>query len=210
MNISYADLARFVPILSTASQKTLLHVGCGSAPASRLPECFKTGNWQEVRLDINRSVMPDIVASLTDMSAVPASSVDAVWSSHNIEHLEDFEVPIAMGEIRRVLKPGGFALITLPDLETIARLIVDGKGDEVLYVSSAGPITPIDMLFGHQRSIQKGNRYMAHRSGFTAARLARTLINAEFEDVRVMPGTSYDLWAVAVNKQTSCRQEERA
>lgn len=198
MNISHADLARFIPALGIPGPKALLHIGCGTAPRSRLPECFKTPEWQEIRLDINPAVKPDIIASLTDMSVVPSASADAVWSSHNLEHLEGFEVAGALAEIRRVLKPGGFALITLPDLQRIAQLIAEGRGEEVMYTSPAGPITPLDMLFGHQASLARGNRYMGHRTGFTAERLGNKLTEAGFQEVRVLKGKSFDLWAVAV------------
>jgi len=198
MKITQEDLAQFVPSLRMPGDKTLLHVGCGSASPERLPDCFKSAQWQEVKLDVDPKVKPDIVASLTDMSVVASASVDAVWSSHNIEHLEGFQVPQALREIRRVLKPGGFALITLPDLQRIAELIAQGRGDDVMYTSPAGPITPLDMLFGHQASLARGNHYMAHRTGFTAKRLGKKLTEAGFGEVRVLKGKSFDLWAVAL------------
>ncbi len=197
MRITHEDLASFIPSLRQPGAKTLLHVGCGSAAPQRLPECFRGAEWREIRLDIDPAVKPDIVASLTDMNTVKDASMDAVWSSHNLEHLEDFQVPSALGEIHRVLKPGGFALITLPDLKLIAKLVLDGKVDEVLYKSPAGPITPLDMLFGHQASQARGNHHMAHRTGFTAERLGRKLAEAGFAEVRVRPGRSFDLWAIA-------------
>lgn len=199
MKITHDDLASFIPSLRQPGPraKTLLHVGCGSAGPERLPDCFKASDWKEIRLDINPAHKPDIVASLTDMSAVENASMDAVWSSHNLEHLEGFQIPQALAEIRRVLKPGGFALITLPNLEHIAQLIVEGKVDQVIYVSPAGPITPLDILFGHQASQEQGDYYMAHRTGFTAERLGRKLTEAGFAEVRVRQGNSFDLWAVA-------------
>lgn len=203
MKITHDDLATFVPCLRQPGIKTLLHVGCGTAQKSRLPACFQDKSWKEVRLDIDPKVKPDIVASLTDMSAISTSSADAVWSSHNLEHLEGYQVSIALREIRRVLKPGGFVLMTLPNLEAVVRLIADGRADEAIYVSPAGPITPMDMLFGHQRSLEQGNRYMAHRTGFTPSRLGQFLLNANFSEVRVTRGNNYDLWAVAVNCHNS-------
>lgn len=197
MRITHEDLASFIPSLRQPGAKTLLHVGCGNAAPQRLPECFRGAEWREIRLDIDPAVKPDIAASLTDMNTVKDASMDAVWSSHNLEHLEDFQVPTALGEIHRVLKPGGFALITLPDLKLIAKLVLDGKADEVLYKSPAGPITPLDMLFGHQASQARGNHHMAHRTGFTAERLGRKLAEAGFAEVRVRPGQSFDLWAIA-------------
>ncbi|MBS0356713.1 MAG: methyltransferase domain-containing protein [Proteobacteria bacterium] len=197
MKITYDDLSSLIPSLNQGQPKTLLHIGCGKADRTRLPECFQDSRWQEIRLDIDPAVQPDIVSTITEMTAVETGSMDAIWSSHNLEHLEDFQVPQALAEIRRVLKPGGFALITLPDLERIAQLIVEGKIDEVIYVSPAGPITPLDMLFGHQASVARGNSYMAHRTGFTRKRLGRKLIEAGFEEVRILPGQGYDLWAIA-------------
>jgi hypothetical protein len=43
---------------------------------------------------------PDIVGTMTDMSAVADASVDALFSSHNIEHLYPHEVPVALAEFR--------------------------------------------------------------------------------------------------------------
>jgi ubiquinone/menaquinone biosynthesis C-methylase UbiE len=54
---------------------------------------------------------------MTDMSAVADASVDAIFSSHNIEHLYPHEVPVALGEFLRVLKPDGFAIITWGTLQ---------------------------------------------------------------------------------------------
>ena len=198
MRITRDDLAAFIPSLREPGAKRLLHIGCGTAGPERLPECFRDAHWQQTRLDIDPQVRPDIVASLTDMHMVASASIDAVWSSHNLEHLEGFEVPQALAEIRRVLKPGGFALITLPNLQRIAELIAQGRADQVMYTSPAGPITPLDMLFGHQASLARGNRYMGHRTGFTAERLGEKLTAAGFEEVRVLKGGSFDLWAVAV------------
>ena len=62
----------------------------------------------------------------------------------------------------------------------------------------AGPVSPLDMLFGHNLSIQKGNSFMAHRTGFTAKRLGNLLIQAGFKEVRIIHGDNYDLWAIAI------------
>lgn len=59
--------------------------------------------------------MPDIVADLNveGLSVLADVSEDFVIASHLLEHLAD---PIAqIGEIHRVLRPGGIALIVLPD-----------------------------------------------------------------------------------------------
>jgi len=143
------------------------------------------------------------VGSITDMSAVPDASMDAIWSSHNLEHLNSFDVPTALAEFRRVLKPTGFALISLPDMLAIAQQVVNDALDDTLYMSPAGPISPLDMIFGHQAAIKAGNHYMAHRTAFTATTLGNALTEAGFEEVRVHEGTRWDLWAIATMPETS-------
>jgi predicted SAM-dependent methyltransferase len=186
--------------------KRVLHVGCGVYSKDKLHGIFHGPNWQEVRVDIDPAVKPDIRASIADLRAdVPDSSVDAVWSSHNIEHLYDHEVDTALGEFVRILRPAGFALITCPDLEAIAELIPVGV-DQMVYESAAGPITPLDMLFGHRRSIKQGNLFMCHRTGFTKERLGKLLVAAGFSEARVLRGNNYDLWALGLMNKTN-RQE---
>ena len=184
------------------AMRRLLHVGCGRAGRARLPACFKGTEWQEIRYDIDPGVSPDLVGSITDMGAIPDASMDAIWSSHNLEHLDAHQVPHALAEFRRVLKADGFVLATLPDLGAIARLIASGRLAEPLYHSAAGPITPLDMLFGHQASLAAGNGYMAHRTGFSASTLGSSLLAAGFEEVRVHEGRRWDLWAIATMPDT--------
>lgn len=183
-------------------QSLLLHVGCGHARPERLPAPFRSPQWREIRLDIDPAVQPDIIGSITDLSAIPSASIDAIWSSHNLEHLHSYEVPAALAAFHRVLKPDGFVLISVPDLRAVARHIVEGAPDLPLYRSAAGPISALDIMFGHQASIRKGNHYMAHRTGFTADTLGQALADAGFHETRVHEGTRWDLWAVATMPRT--------
>jgi predicted SAM-dependent methyltransferase len=139
---------------------------------------------------------------MTDMRPITANTVDAVWSSHNLEHLQRHEVPMALGEFVRVLKPGGLLLLTLPDLQQVAQLVVDDRLEDQAYHSSSGPITPLDMIYGHTASLARGNQFMAHRTGFTARTLHKALIEAGFIEVRLRTGTSFDLWATACKART--------
>lgn len=192
------------PSLATAElvgpqQRTLLHVGCGMADPSKVPAAFfPAGEWRELRLDIDPGVAPDIVASITDMSVVPTGSVQAVWSAHNLEHLFPHEVPVALAEFHRVLAPGGFALVTMPDLQQVAALIAEGKLEDAAYMSAMGPICPIDMLYGHRPSIAAGNHFMGHKGGFIATTLASHLERAGFHAVRVQRDGHFALWGSGV------------
>lgn len=176
-----------------------LHVGCGKKNKSQTTAGFNAPQWNELRLDIDAAVRPDIVGTMTDMAAVADASVDAVYSSHNIEHLYPHEVPVALGEFLRVLKPQGFLVITCPDLQSVARLIADDKLTDAAYSSSAGPIAPIDILYGHRPQLARGNLYMAHRCGFTQKVLIKTLQAGRFKGVaaKARGAPFFDLWAVA-------------
>ena len=178
--------------------RTFLHVGCGPENKSSIAKGFNTPDWQEIRLDIDASVKPDILGTITDMSNVATASMDALYSSHNIEHLFVHEVPEALKEFKRVLKPAGFAVITCPDIQTVCEAVVSDKLLEPLYVSPAGPIAPIDMLYGHRVLIAQGNTYMAHKCGFTYTVLAQLLLDAGF--AKVFGGrrrAEFDLWFLA-------------
>ena len=178
--------------------RTVLHVGCGMADPRKLPPAFfEPGAWREVRLDIDPGVAPDIVATITDMGMVESGGVDAVWSAHNLEHLFAHEVPLALAEFRRVLRPEGFALITVPDLQQAAELVAQDRLAEAAYISPAGPIAPLDMLYGHGAAIAAGNHFMGHRTGFTARTLEIALRQAGFGLVRVIRDNAFALWATA-------------
>lgn len=178
---------------------TFLHVGCGPKRKDRTTRGFNTPEWQEQRLDIDASVQPDIVGTMLDMSALADAAVDAVFSSHNIEHLYPHEVPLALAEFKRVLRPGGFVVITCPDLQSVCQLVAEDKLTDPAYVSPAGPIAPLDILYGHRPPMAKGNLYMAHRCGFTQKVLTGTLRAAGFAAMGAMRRAHphYDLWALA-------------
>lgn len=188
--------------------RRVLDAGAGAQQASRLHAIF--AGWEAIRLDINPNVNPDIIGTVTDLKGkVADATFDAVWSSHNIEHLYVDEVPTSLSEFRRILKPDGFAFITCPDLEQIGKLIEGGDVERTVYTSPAGPISVIDMLFGHSASIARGNRYMAHHTGFTVTRLGNCLQQAGFAEAWVAPGRSIDLWAVALMPKTDKRELSR-
>jgi len=160
--------------------KIFLHVGCGPQNKSTCLG-FNNDNWKEIRLDIDKNVNPDIVGTLTDMKLVETGSVDAVYSSHNIEHIFPHEVPIALSEFYRVLKEDGIVVITCPDLQSAGKAIAQDKLLEPLYESPEGSVTAFDILYGHRKTTADGNIYMIHKGGFTYSLLNSAFYEAGFK-----------------------------
>lgn len=187
--------------------KKLLHVGCGASRLQQTTSGFNDGSWLEIRFDINTLNNPDLIGNMINMSVVESGSIDAIFSSHNIEHLYPYEVPIALDEFHRVLDSQGFCVITCPDIQSVCALVAQDKLLDPAYVSAAGPISPIDILFGHRASMAQGNLFMAHRTGFTEKTLSTTLHEAGFLTVATMKRPHYfDLWALATKSLTSQEQ----
>jgi hypothetical protein len=179
-------------------EKVFLHVGCGRQRKANTTRGFNSDQWGEIRLDIDPSVAPDIVGTMTDMSAVASASVDAIYSSHNIEHVYAHEVPVVLAEFLRVLKDDGFAVITCPDLKSVAKRIADDLLTEPAYQSPMGPVSPLDILYGHRPSLARGDLYMAHKCGFTEKVLTGTLHAAKFKSVvSLCIPQNFALWALA-------------
>lgn len=162
---------------------TMLNIGSGYPLRQTLPPQFH--GWRELRHDIGPATGPDLVAPMTDLAPVATGSVDAVWSSHNLVHLYRHEVPQALAEFLRVLRPGGLLLASVLDLRRVCAYIAAGRLDEEVYRAPSGPITALDMLYGHTESIGQGAAYMAHRCGFTATTLGGLLVAAGFVGVEI-------------------------
>lgn len=184
------------------TEKILLNVGAGHPQSgARLPAALAAAPWREIRLDIDPANEPDIIGTMLDMPAVADNSVDAVYSSHNIEHLYPDEIPQALSEFLRVLKPGGFVVITCPDLQAAAQMIVEDRLLETAYSSGIGPVTPFDIVYSHRQFTGRDKPYMAHHCGFTLKVLIGTLKSNGFAAVagRRRPA-AFDLWVVATRE----------
>ena len=111
-------------------------------------------------------------------------------------------------EFLRVLNNEGVFVVNCPNLIPVARLIVEDKLTEPAYVSPAGPIAPLDILYGHGASIERGNEFMAHKTGFTPKSLNAVLLEAGFKNVGTMArDASLDIWAVATKKKIESKDK---
>ena len=164
-----------------ATPPRILHVGAGG---SRLP-AWLAG--EEVRLDINADCRPDIVASMLDMGDIGA--FEGVYSSHCLEHVYPHEVPVALCEFLRVLRPGGAAVVIVPDLGDVR------PTEDVVYESPAGPVTGLDMFYGY-RPVLAAEPFMAHHTGFVAETLAAAMESAGFVRVQALRIAYFNLMGI--------------
>ena len=182
----------------------VLNVGCGLSP---IHHTF--AGWDEVRLDIDPDVEPDIVCDMLEMPSDLFDDFDAVYSSHTLEHLYAHEVPLALAEFYSVLCSGGLVCIGVPNLEAIAKEIAKGGWalEDILYVSPAGPIAAIDCVYGYRKWVEAGNAYQAHKTGFSPETLKKRLYEAGFYKIEVKTNpdpsseiASIDMWASGVKE----------
>lgn len=183
-------------------ERVVANVGCGPPRAGDLPAYFD--GWSRLRIDGDPAVRPDVIAELTDLSAIPDTSVHAVWAAHCIEHLYEHQVRTALREFRRVLRDDGFLCVIVPDLQTVANYLVADRLHETLYNSNAGPVTPHDVIFGFGPAIAAGSPLMAHRCGFTPSMLQHSFAGLPFGEV-VLRRRSAALELAAVARPTAAR-----
>ena len=161
----------------------LLHAGCGT---SKLPPFFGD-RYEEVRLDIDPDMKPDVVASIVNMGEIGA--FDVVYSSHCVEHLYPVDVKTALAEFYRVTAEGGSTIVIVPDLEDVKAT------DEILFVCPAGPLSGLDLIYGCRFDAAR-SEYMAHHSGFVSDTLEAAMKAAGFAEVTMKRLPDYNLMAV--------------
>lgn len=176
-----------------------LHVGCGPKKKEQTTFIFNSEKWEEVRFDIDKSHNPDIIGSMTNMSMIDDNSFDAVFSSHNIEHLFYHEAEIAVKEFYRILKPSGYVFLLCPDIIEACKAVYENGPNSKLYSTAAGiDISPIDVIYGWRLSIKNGNEYMAHKFGYSEQSLISLFKNGNFLNIAsASRGNHYDIVLLA-------------
>ncbi len=129
-------------MMADMSAPTILNLGCGTKTSPRAVN-IDFSIYQRIRtapaakliaVAVLRGERREQFDSMDDnlvvhdlRKGIPAAtnSVDAVYHSHTLEHLDREDIPAFLAEILRVLRPGGIHRVVVPDLETAARRYLD-------------------------------------------------------------------------------------
>lgn len=103
----------------------------------------------------------------------PANEFDFVYHSHVLEHFSKAEAPLFLKECYRVLKPGGFIRVAVPDLEQITKHYLKSLEKALAGDSSAAENYEWMMLELYDQAVRTSS------GGEMAAYLSRPEINNE-------------------------------
>lgn len=167
------------------SLMSVLNVGAGKSTIESSTYAEDLVGLKEYRLDIDKRTNPDICADITNLSGLEDNSFDVVYTSHMVEHLDYFKVSEVIKDFIRITKPSGLVRIVVPNLKSIAAEILKGNLLGTIYESLGGPISAIDMIYGHRHSILRNNDFMRHKTGFTKESIEQILKESKFDNFTV-------------------------
>jgi predicted SAM-dependent methyltransferase len=122
-------------------------------------------------LNIQPGPHVDFVGNCTCLGQFDDNSVAEVYASHVYEHLGfQQELPAALKEVHRVLRPGGVFHIGVPDMEILSKLLLHPQ------LTTQERFQVIKMMFGGQL-----DPYDFHRVGLTWEFLTGFLRAAGFQ-----------------------------
>ena len=105
---------------------TVLDLGCG--PSKAFPHFIGVDSGADEKL-FGVQMNPDIrIPDCAKLDLFASQSVDAVFSSHLLEHIEDYRA--ALKEWWRVIKPGGYLCLYLPHKELYPNVGTEGANPD--------------------------------------------------------------------------------
>jgi SAM-dependent methyltransferase len=112
----------------------------------------------------------DYLGDISSLRLFPDGSFDTVYASHVLEHLSAGDGRRCLGEIRRVLAPGGQVLLSVPDLVAVSRLL-DQPEHELA----------VQIIYGINANAPWSRA--EHRYGYSERSLAETLSALGYRDI---------------------------
>ena len=140
----------------------------------------KSGGWEV--LNANPAPYVDHVCNANDLSRFADNTFAEIYSSHVVEHFDyTGELQNALKEWNRVLMPGGKVFISVPDLDVLAKLILEKK-----VLSKSERFFVMRMIFGGHV-----DKYDYHIVGLNEEFLTEFLNAAEYVNIRKVQKFGY-------------------
>lgn len=162
----------------------------GRAPESVLKALLRLGVLSKAQLQVARTARQFGIlrGSATDLP-LAENSVDVIYSSHMLEHLDREQARAFLAEALRVLRPGGWIRTVVPDLERYIREYqAGGNADEL--VDQLRLATPSEGARGRMVALAVGFR--GHRWMYDAKSLTQLIESSGFTEVSVLePGATH-------------------
>ena len=161
-----------------------LYLGCALPPfhEQHLKILENVQEWTLVDLYVKH---PDIKNwNAIYLSEVADNSVEFIYSSHLLEHIEHSLLEETMKNWYRVLSSGGKLLINIPDLEWFAKKVLSYEAGDTLggyYNTFTGEHGLLSILYGSQ---SHAGEY--HKCGFTKRYIVELLTSSGFDIQRVV------------------------
>lgn len=149
---------------------------------AKLDICGGRNPWKPgefLNVDIVDLPQVDIVFDIRKRFPIDDGVIAEIFSAATLEHFRERDHLHILREFFRILRPGGTLQISTPDLEAIAKSILDGEDLAIIN----------QHLFGKY----KGNAtedYDLHRWMYPAPRMMEILKDIGFTDVEQIPNTT--------------------
>jgi predicted SAM-dependent methyltransferase len=161
-------------------ERVILHLGSG-------------GNYIRkpgfINIDGNLFQPKNLWLDITIGLPFPANSIDAIFASHVLEHLNEKQVRKVLGESYRVLKPGGGVRFVTPHLRKAIEAYV--RGDTAFFDDWPDPRNSVGGRFNNYLLCRDQHRLM-----FDFGFLREFLMDAGFEPCREVSPRESGLFAV--------------
>ena len=78
-------------------------------------------------LNIQKLDGVDFVGSISDLSQFDNDSIEEIYASHVVEHVDQKNIKKTLNGIYRILKEGGKFYISVPDLDVLCKIFINDK-----------------------------------------------------------------------------------
>ncbi|MEQ8469305.1 methyltransferase domain-containing protein [Coleofasciculus sp. E1-EBD-02] len=161
-------------INNSLTSKAYLNVGCG---ANRHKDF--------INLDYYWSPNLDLVWDITKKIPLKDSSLLGIFTEHCLEHISYLDSYKLLRDFKRMLKPGGYLRIVVPDAELFLDIYQRGKlGERVYFPNGLTGYNGVPSSITPLLEINRTFRGHGHRFAYDYATLKIMLLQAGFVDIQ--------------------------